>query len=109
MRKTVWMAAAACTLAMLASACTTFVKPEAQAQSVRIATAGEVKGCTKLGRTTVTVPYKLGFIHRSASSVADDLRTLGQNSAVDMHGDTIVAASQPDNGNQTFDVYRCRQ
>lgn len=101
--------ALACGLALSVSACATFVKPEAQASTVRIASAGGVKGCAKLGRTTVTVPYKLGFIHRSASSVADDLRTLGRNSAVDMKGDTIVATSQPNDGNQSFDVYRCRQ
>lgn len=101
--------ASACGLALLISACATFVKPEAQATSVRVATAAGVKGCAKIGRTTVTVPYKLGFIHRSASSVADDLRTLGRNSAVDMKGDTIVATSQPDDGNQAFAVYRCRQ
>lgn len=99
----------ACGLAMLTSACATFVKPEAGASSVRIATASEVKGCTKIGRTTVTVPYKFGFIHRSASSVADDLRAMGKNSAVDMHGDSIVAVGQPSKGNQVFGVYRCRQ
>jgi hypothetical protein len=99
----------ACGLAILASACTNFVKPEARAQSVRVAAAGDVKGCSKIGHAAVTVPYKFGFIHRSASSVADDLQTLGRNSAVDMHGDTIVATGRPSDGNQAFDVYRCRQ
>ncbi|HXH64816.1 MAG TPA: DUF4156 domain-containing protein [Mariprofundaceae bacterium] len=107
MRNTVWMAAA-CALAMAASACT-FVKPDAQGQTVRIATAGEVAGCTKIGRTAVTVPYKLGFIPRSEKSVVSDLQAMAKNSAADMHGDTIVVTSPPRDGNQSFDVYRCRQ
>ena len=108
MRKTFTMALA-CGMAMLATACTTYVKPEARAGTVRVAMASQVKACSKVGHTTVTVPYKLGFIHRSAASVAKDLLTMGKNSAVDMQADTIVAASHPRDGNQTFDVYRCRQ
>jgi Domain of unknown function (DUF4156) len=108
MRNTVWMAAA-CTLAMASSACT-FVKPDAQGQEVRIVgTTAVLADCKKIGSTTVTVPYKFGFIPRSDASVASDLNAMARNSAADMHGDTVIPTSQPKDGNQTFDVYRCRQ
>jgi hypothetical protein len=108
MRNTVWLAAA-CTLAMAASACT-FVKPSVQGQEVRVVgTKSVLAGCKRIGNTTVTVPYKFGFIPRSDASVASDLKAMGKNSAADMHGDTIIPTSQPHDGNQSFDVYRCRQ
>jgi hypothetical protein len=107
MRNSVWIATA-CTLALATSACT-FVKPDAQSADVSLAQQSDVAACKKIGNTAVTVPYKLGFIPRSSDSVTTDLLTMARNSAVDMHGDTIVATSPPKNGNQTFDVYRCRQ
>lgn len=100
--------AVACTLAVATSACT-FVKPSAQSDAVRVVGHSEVAGCTKIGRTEVSVPYSFAFIPRSKKSVNKDLRALARNSAIDMHGDTLVPISPPKDGTQSFDVYRCKQ
>jgi hypothetical protein len=100
--------AVVCTLALATSACT-FVKPASQSEAVRIVGHGEVAKCTDIGRTEVSVPYSFLFIPRSQKSVNKDIQALARNSAIDMHGDTIVPISQPKDGTQSFEVYRCKK
>jgi len=76
--------------------------------NVRVAYLSQIDGCKKLGRTTVSVLDKVAFISRSEEKMSDELETLGRNSAAEMKGDTIVAMSKIVDGEQVFDVYRCK-
>ena len=59
--------------------------------------------CKKLGNTSVSV----ADLHRQPHIIADNLQTLARNAAAEMHGDTVVAASEVEEGKQKFNVYRC--
>lgn len=89
------------------SACT-WVETTDSGQQVRLATQNQVAKCKKVGKTTVSVVDKVGFISRSDEKVAEELQTLARNSAAEMDGDTIVESSAISEGEQSFDVYRCR-
>lgn len=89
------------------SACT-WVETTDSGQQVRLATQNQVAKCKKVGKTTVSVVDKVGFISRSEEKVAEELQALARNSAAEMDGDTIVASGAITEGEQSFDVYRCR-
>lgn len=89
------------------SACT-WVETTDSGQQVRLATYNQVANCKKIGKTTVSVLDRVGFISRSAEKVAEELQVLARNGAAEMDGDTIVAAGAISAGEQSFDVYRCR-
>lgn len=95
-------------LSLLAIAGCTWVETTESGQQVRLATQDQVAKCKKLGKTTVSVMDKVGFISRSEEKVAEELQALAKNSAAEMEGDTVVASSAVSNGEQSFDVYRCR-
>ena len=95
------------TVAFLLGGCTTFVKLTPQGENVAILQASEVTNCTPNGTVTAHAPSKL-IVNRPPARVAQDLRTLARNDAAD-RGDTLVAVSEPRNGEQTFNVYRCRR
>lgn len=99
------------TLSALAAAMTiagcVFVQPTESGKKVRVLTAGEVERCRSLGALTSTVADRVGAILRSREAVQDDVTLNAQNAAADMGGDTIVPASEMENGKQTFNVYRC--
>jgi hypothetical protein len=88
------------------SACT-WVKPTDAGRNVRLAAYDQVGQCKKLGKATVSVLDKVGFISRSENKVDEELQTLARNSAAEMGGDAIVAAGAESKGEQPFDVYRC--
>ena len=72
-----------------------------------MAEAHEVLTCEKLGKTTVSLLDKVVGVDRSAEKVRGELETLARNSAADIGGDTVVAASEITDGKQAYDVYRC--
>jgi hypothetical protein len=88
------------------SACT-WVKPTDAGQNVRLVSYDQVSQCKKLGKATVSVLDKVGFISRSDDKIDDELRIMAKNSAADMGGDTIVVAGAVSRGEQAFDVYQC--
>ena len=88
------------------SACT-WVEHTDAGQSVRLVSYEQIAACKKLGRTTVSVLDKVGFISRSADKVEQELQTLARNSAAEMGGDSIVTAGEVSRGEQPFDVYQC--
>ncbi len=92
--------------AMLSSC--TWVKPTAAALDVRVAYLSQIETCKQLGRVTVSVLDKVAFIARNEEDMADELETLGRNAAAEMKGDTIVAMSKIVDGEQVFNVYRCK-
>lgn len=105
MKKHIWIMMIA---GVSLSACGGWVKPTDQALEVRVAYLSQVSDCKQLGRVTVSVLDKVAFIERSADDVSDELETLGRNAAADMQGDSIVAMSKVNDGEQVFNVYRCQ-
>jgi len=85
-----------------------WVDLEEQAVNVRVASLSQVEACKQLGRTSVSVLDSVAGISRSEEKMAGELETLARNSAVDMNGDTVVAVSKIIDGEQVFNVYRCR-
>jgi len=85
----------------------TFVKLTPEGNNIQVATGTNVQGCEKLGNTRVSLIDKVVGFNRNAETVQNELEMLARNSAVNLKGDTIVAISRIDDGNQTFAVYRC--
>lgn len=98
--------AAPVALAVAISGCST-IKLKPGAEEVEILGAERVADCKKLGKTTVSVAKKIGFIPRGEKAIRADLHRLARNSAVTMDGDTINAESSIEAGEQTFGVYDC--
>ena len=88
------------------SACT-WVKPSADGRAVRVAYDGNVSGCRAVGSVSVSVTAKVGFYHRPALKVRDELESLARNQAAGIPADTIKATSEPVNGAQNFQAYVC--
>lgn len=90
---------------LLLSACS-FVKLTPAGENVAVLQINEVSSCTSTGSTTVSVVNKV-VVNRSPDKVALELRSLARNRAAD-RGDTIVAMTPVTDGEQTFNIYRCR-
>jgi len=93
-------------LLLMLGACS-FVKLTPQGENVAILQPSEVLNCTADGTITVAVADKV-IIERAPSRVSQELRILARNRAAG-RGDTLVATGQPVNGEQTFNIYRCRR
>lgn len=93
-------------LAMTASGCT-WTKLTPYGEQARVLHQNQVSSCKALGTTTVQVAAKVLGIPRPQRDVEHDLRTLARNALQNVHGDTIVPVGQPQNGTQTFRMYRC--
>ncbi len=85
----------------------TWVKPTAEGEKVRVLSAEEVGNCKRLGKTTVSLQDEVVGFKRDDKTVKRELETLARNSAAGMQGDTVVAESENENGEQTFAVFRC--
>lgn len=85
----------------------TWVKLTPDGEKVRILSAEEVSNCKRVGQTTSTTSSKLAGIKRHENAILDELKTLARNSAINLEGDTIVADGEMENGQQTYQVYRC--
>lgn len=93
-------------IAFLLGGCT-FIKLTPQGENVAVLQASEVGNCERITGFTANVTSKV-VVNRRPEKVAQDLRTYARNYAAD-RGDTIVPTSEPRNGEQTFDIYRCRR
>ncbi len=91
--------------ALLLSACS-FVKLTPGGENVAVLQLNQVTSCTQTGSTTVSVVNKV-VVNRSPDKVALELRSLARNRAAE-RGDTIVAMTPVTDGEQTFNIYRCR-
>lgn len=92
--------------AILLTGCT-FVDLKPQGEKVRILAQQEVGRCKALGNVTVATAATIGFIARARDNVREELLHLARNHAGAMGGDSIVAKSDPVDGEQAFGVYRC--
>jgi hypothetical protein len=95
----------AISMALLMSACT-YVKLTPAGENVAVLQLNQVSSCTHTGSTTVSVVNKV-VVNRKPDKVALELRSLARNRAAD-RGDTIVAMTPVTDGEQTFNIYRCR-
>jgi hypothetical protein len=84
-----------------------WVEPSERAGGVRLASAEEVSGCERLGKTTSSVADSIGPFSRGEERVADELATLARNEAALMGGDAVAPESPVEDGRQVFGVYRC--
>jgi hypothetical protein len=91
----------------LVSGCT-WVHLTSEGELVQKVTASDVEECKRIGEATVSVKDTIAGISRSNEKMAAELLILGQNAASEMGGDTIVQVSEVQDGEQTFNVYKCR-
>jgi len=90
---------------VLLSACSG-IKLTTGGEKVRILDPNEVSSCRKLGKTSNAVTARV-VVERPEEAIAKELRVLARNSAAGMGGDTIVPLTVIENGQQTFEVYKC--
>jgi hypothetical protein len=80
-----------------------YVKETEEGRSVRVVPPAEAQTCTHLGKVRVSVA-KMG---RGAQFVREDLIRLARNNAAKSGADTVVAVGEPENSEQTFEMFRC--
>ena len=95
-----------CVLPILVSSCS-LVKLSPEGDNVAILTMQEVAQCTLTGETTVSVLSKVG-VNRSVEKVAKELQILARNWAAERGGDAIVPTSEVEDGERSYNIYRCR-
>ncbi|MDP6536305.1 MAG: DUF4156 domain-containing protein [Gammaproteobacteria bacterium] len=78
-----------------------------EGEGVRLANAGEVGNCRRLGRTQAQTMSRVVVVERGNERVQEELSRLARNEAGSMGGNTIVPESVIDEGRQTFGVYSC--
>ncbi|MDA3808192.1 MAG: DUF4156 domain-containing protein [Thiomicrorhabdus sp.] len=88
------------------SACS-WINPIEGAETVAVLQSDEVSQCVKLGSSSTTTLFKVGFYQRDAEAMKKELIKLAQNEAIKMQGDSIVANSELIEGQMSFDIYRC--
>jgi Flp pilus assembly protein CpaB len=88
--------------AVLAAGCA-YVTETEEGQTVRVVQAADVAQCTHLGNVRVSVVQ----MARGEKFVREDLIRLARNNAAKSGADTIVAAGEPKDGEQQFDMYKC--
>jgi|SRR5690606_24380067 hypothetical protein len=94
-------------LISLASACT-WVKVDDAGSRVAVTNQSQTSSCERLRTVNVKITSKLGPVERNSDKVSTELRNMARNEAAKYGGDTIVPASEVQNGEQSFDVYRCK-
>ena len=92
---------------LLLSACT-WVELTPEAEDVRIVEAVHVANCKMAGTTTVSVKADIASFKRDPEKIKAELETLARNEAIKLKGDTLVAATEIQDGEQTFKVYKCK-
>jgi hypothetical protein len=85
-----------------------FISEKYGADEVRMLYPNQVANCEFKGKTRVTVMYKIGFIDRDQTAIQQNLIKLARNNAVDMHGNVITTTEVPVDGQQSFNVYFCK-
>lgn len=80
---------------------------ERAADSVRVVTAEQLRGCVNVGSTDVVVVDGLAELEKVKGGVAARLIALAKNSAVQLGGNAIVEMSNIDHGSQSFALFKC--
>jgi hypothetical protein len=99
--------AAHCAAALALTSCT-WVNLEKQGQKVELREASQIaKSCLKIAKVNARVRDTILLLRRSEQKISGELATLARNEAGELGGDTISAIAPPEDGRQSFDVYRC--
>ena len=93
---------------LLCGCANSFLKPAVGSERVLLMRLNQVTQCKLLGKVNVNVVSKVGIYNRDADAVEANLLLLGQNSAVELGGDTLVKDVTPEFGKQVFAVYKCK-
>ncbi len=96
-----------CSMLITSMTACSWVKLTPDGEDVRILFAEDITNCKLLGSTTASLKSKIAGFERNQEKVQQELNTLGRNSAANLAGNTIVAASDIKDGQQTFKVYQC--
>ncbi|MEX0942262.1 MAG: DUF4156 domain-containing protein [Pseudomonadales bacterium] len=96
-------------LISLAMTACTWVSLEEGGESVALIPASATGLCQRIGATTSRSATKVGLYERDEEKVAMELLNLAKNAAASMGGDAIVEKGPMTNGEQAFEVYRCKQ
>lgn len=78
-----------------------------EGKTVTTTSAEKITGCKKLAKVTVNTLHKVGFLNRDDYTLRTELNDLARNEATKLGGNTLVPATKPEQGSQTFDVYHC--
>ncbi len=76
-------------------------------EKARVLSAAEVQQCQKIGNSTASVKDSILGLKRQETVMAEELSRLARNNAAVMGGDTVVPASEIEQGRQTFHIYKC--
>ena len=99
-------------LVVLAVACLsgcTWVPLEQSGKTIYVVdSAADVANCREQGEITASVRDRIAFYQRQEAKVADEVETLARNQAADLNADTLLVASELDNGERRYKAYRCR-
>ena len=87
------------------SACT-WVHMAPGASMVKVVT-GPPAGCEKRGEVEVSVKDRLGPYERNTLRIREELETLARNEAPGLNADTVQPLSEPNDGTQSYAVWRC--
>lgn len=74
---------------------------------VDVVDAEKITTCELLGEVTSSTQDKI-VVDRSSGKVQEELFVLARNEAAVQGADTIVVKAAPENGRQSFSIYRCR-
>jgi hypothetical protein len=106
-RKTIATGTLIVLLALGAAGCA-WVRLTPEGEDVRVASAGEVSACEKLGATHSKTSDRAGIFARNPRKIDEEVEFLARNEAANMGGDTIVSQGPiSEDGRRSFDVYRC--
>ncbi len=95
-----------CAITLL-TACS-FVDLDPQAKDIVVQNDSDaLKNCESLGNISVSV-WSKAETFQSQKTVEDQLDTLAKNQAASLGGNTIKASSEINNGQRTYNVYKCK-
>ncbi len=95
------------TAVLIAISGCTWVKLTDIGADVVIVDADKIESCKPLGEVTSSTQDRI-VVGRSSGKVQEELYVLARNEAAAQGADTIVAIAAPENGRQSFSIYRCR-
>ena len=85
-----------------------WVDLNAKGEAVRVLTPSEAARCKRIGHVESSTTADIAGIPRDDESLNDELTRLARNHAGELGGNGVVAIGKPQNGQQSFNVYRCQ-
>ena len=76
-------------------------------EAVKVLTPAEASRCKRIGHVESNTAADIAGIPRDDESLNNELTRLARNHAGELGGNGVVAIGKPENGQQSFNVYRC--